>query len=147
MPVPSQGLLAEGNTVLLLCPRTRQQTVDGICTGIQPSAFRVDEDGISVTWLEYFQASAEPLQAAALALKSERAPSKTGVLAHARVARILEVGRKLRLEGVSVSHTPTDLNEGHSSILGWANDPGVMLALTFAFHEFTPNTSIPGFVD
>lgn len=144
MPVPSRGAVPAEDQVVLLCPSKVQQVVNGVCLGITPDAFRVDDDGISVTWVEYFQPPPPALEQAAGALKKAREPSASGVLAHANVGRILEVAGKLKLL-VGVIHTPIEDNEGHASITGWTDDLGALLALSFAFSHFTPNKSVKGF--
>lgn len=133
--------------MLLLCPVKVQEVVDGECKAITPEAFRVDPDGISVTWKEYFTEPPEAIQQAAMEMKKARKPSRSGVLAQANVGRILEVATKLQL-AAKVTHTPIDENRAHASITGWDPDRGALLALTFAFRPpFVPNKSIPGFCD
>jgi hypothetical protein len=130
--------------VVSLCPAKVQVAVAGLCTGITPDALRVDPDGISVSWLEYFDEPPALLEQAAKELKKSRKPSATGVVAIANVQRLMEVARKLGLT-CSVEHTPIDENDAHCSILGCPDELRYKLALARAFVEFVPNKSIPGF--
>ncbi len=144
MPVVSRSPVPPEDTVISLCPAKVQIASAGHCTGLTPDAIRVDPDGVSVTWVEYFPEPPPAIQSAALQLKRTRKPSGTGVLARARVARVLEVTTKLGLS-CTVTHTPLDENEAHASIVGCPDNLPVRLALTRAFQEFIPNRSILGF--
>ena len=132
------------DTVISLCPAKDQFAPSGVCTGITAEALRINDDGVSVTWVEYFSEPPAALEQAALELKKTRKPSATGVLACASVGRLLEVTAKLKL-AASVQHTPINGNDAHSSILGCPNTLQVRMALARAFHEFIPNKSVSGF--
>lgn len=146
MAVDSRGAVPATDSVISLCPLGKQVIKNGTCVGITPDALRVDEDGISVTWVEYFEEPPPALHSAAAELKKSRKPSKTGVLARAQVSRIMEIAGKLK-RTFAVTHTPVDNNDAHSSITGCPDELTTKLALTRAFHVFTPNTDIPGFLD
>lgn len=144
MPVPSRGAVPKEDTVVSHCPAKVQVAPTGTCTGISADALRIDPDGISVTWVEYFMPPPPVIEQAAKALKKARRPSATGVLARAKVERILEIAAKLKLT-CTVLHTPDDDNEAHASITGCPDTLQVRLALARAFCDFIPNKSIPGF--
>lgn len=145
MPVASRGAVPPGDGVISLCPLGKQVVMQGACVGITADALRVDDDGISVTWVEYFDEPPPALHSAAAELKKSRKPTPTGVLARANVGRILEVAQKLN-KLFEVTHTPVDDNDAHSSITGCPGTGPVKLALTRAFLEFTPNKEVPGFL-
>jgi hypothetical protein len=145
MAVESRGAVPADDSVISLCPVGTLVVKDGTCVGITPDALRVDEDGISVTWVEYFEEPPPAIQSAATELKKSRKPTKSGALARARVSRIVEVAQKLK-RTFDVDHTPIDDNDAHASITGCPDSQPVKLALTRAFREFTPNKDVPGFL-
>jgi hypothetical protein len=145
MAVDSQGAVPACDSVILLCPLGKQVIRMGVCIGITPDAIRIDEDGISVTWVEYFDEPPPSLQSAAAELKRSRMPSKTGIIARAQVNRVLEVAQKLK-QTIAVSHTPVDCNDAHASITGYPENQPAKLAMTRAFQEFISNKDVPGFV-
>lgn len=145
MPAASRGAVPPGDSVISLCPLGKQVVRQGACVGITADALRVDDDGISVTWVEYFDEPPPALQSAASEMKKSRKPTPTGVLARANVGRILEVAMKLK-NTFEVVHTPVDENDAHSSITGCPETGPVKLALTRAFQEFIPNNEVPGFL-
>ena len=148
MPVESLGALPPNDTVVLLCPFGKFDKKDDGTTFLRltPDAFRVDDDGISVVWVEYFKPPPPSIEQAAAALKTERSPTKTGVLAQATVSRILELAKKDGIEA-AVTHSPTCKNHGHASITGWPDQIGVLESLALAFPTAIPNKDIPGFLD
>lgn len=145
MAVESRGAVPADDSVISLCPLGKLIMKDGTCVGITPDALRIDEDGISVTWVEYFEEPPPVLQSAAVELKKSRMPTKSGALARAKVGRIFEVAQKLN-QTFAVDHTPVDDNDAHASITGCPDSQPVKLALTRAFREFTPNKDVPGFL-
>lgn len=95
MTPESLGPVPDIDEVTLLCPRTKQEIVDDLILGPHPTAFRVDEDGISVTWVQYFAPPPPSMEQAALAIKSELTPKKSGILAYSDVERILRYRAKV----------------------------------------------------
>lgn len=147
MPVESRGVLHDDHTIALHCPFTKyDRDDDGRFIGVTVDAFRVDPDGISVVWLEYFEPPPPLIEQAAAALKAERKPAAKGVMALATVGRIRQLAAKSGID-CELTHTPTDDNPCHASICGWTDDPGQLAALVLAFDDHVTNTEIPGFLD
>src|ERR1700728_2846656 len=92
---------------------------DGTIRGVFPDALQPDEDGISVTWLEFFEGSpSEQLTAARAAMNRGRRLRVSNRLARLNVGYVLSVGISLR-RSVSVVHDPIEApaekeNLGHS---------------------------------
>jgi hypothetical protein len=112
-------------------------------------ALRCDDDGISVTWIEYFGGEGEEqLHAAAHALKGTMAFKKSGVLARATVGEIEDV-MKAAGRDVSVLRDVIDENKAHCLIKGiGADELGELLALAGAFDPggYVACTDVPGLV-
>lgn len=145
MLVKSLGPVPASDQVLFLCGQKAQLLQGELCTGVLPSAFKMSEDGISVSWVEYFLAPPPPLEQAAAAIKRELTPRKSGVLACAAVIRISEIAAKLGLNA-TVTHDPQAANHGHALITGWPDNLGSRVALARAFLTIIPNTDVPGFL-
>lgn len=145
MTPSSLGPVPDHDEVTLLCARAKQEIVDDLLMGLHPTAFRVDEDGISVTWVQYFSPPPPSLEQAAIAIKRELASKKSGILACSEVGRILDIANKLGIVA-SVEHDPQCTNYGHSLIKGWPNDIGAKVALSRAFTRFVRAVDIPNFV-
>ncbi len=141
----SRGPVPPPDEVTLLCPRTKQEVVDDQILGPHPSAFRIDDDGISVTWIQYFAPPPPSLEQAADAIKQELKPKKSGILAFGQVERILTIAQKLGIVA-SIVHDPQSKNHGHSLIKGWPDEIGAKVALTRAFNRFASAADIPNFV-
>jgi hypothetical protein len=94
-----------------------------------PHAFEceADDDGISVTWMEYFAGSPlEQLVAARAAMSRGRTLRASNRLAKLNVGEILAAGNSVK-KPLSVVHDPIEQplekeNLGHSLILGVAYD-------------------------
>lgn len=132
MGVPNLGPIPSTDTVLLYCSPTRFEKSDGSYIAPSTDAFRQDEDGISVTWIEYFKPPPPSAEQAKLAIAASLKPSKNGVYASASVSDILRLAAKANLD-VSVVHDPQVNNIGHSLIKGWPLSDEIRLILTHAF--------------
>jgi hypothetical protein len=90
--------------------------------GLFPSAFEPDDEGVSVTWLEFFpEPYAHQLNEVRAAISKRRKIRKSNGLAVLDVGKIVSVGKSLSAE-LQVVHDP-DLelgkeNPAHSLILG-----------------------------
>ena len=98
---------------------------DGTIRGVYPYAFDPDEDGISVTWMEYFGGSpAEQLITARAAMDRGRRLRESNRLAKLGVGTILvagkAVGRILAVVHDPIEEPPEKENMGHSLIQGIA---------------------------
>lgn len=143
--IESLGPVPASSDVTFLCPKTAQSFEGGLCTGLLPTAFKMHDDGISVTWIEFFEPPPPSLEQAASAIKNDLKPKKSGVLACATVSRLTEIAFKLGLEA-AVTHDPQKSNHGHSLITGWPDNLACRVALTRAFVKLVPNTDVLGFV-
>lgn len=132
MGIANLGLLPPADTVLLYCSPAKFEKDDSGYIAPSTDAFRCDDDGISVTWVEYFKPPPPSLDQARQATEGSLAVKKTGVYAKATVASILELAKKQNLD-VTVVHDPLEKNHGHSLITGWPLDDAVRLVLTKAF--------------
>jgi hypothetical protein len=100
---------------------------DGTIRGVFPDAFEPDEDGISVTWMEFFGGSpAEQLEAARAAMDRARRLRASNRLAKLKVSTILAAGEEVK-RVLFVVHDPIEQpqereNLGHSLIQGIAVD-------------------------
>jgi hypothetical protein len=100
---------------------------DGTIRGVFPDAFEPDEDGISVTWMEYFGGSpAEQLEAARAAMDRGRRLRASNRLAKLKVSMILAAGKAVK-RVLAVVHDPIDQspereNLGHSLVQGITAD-------------------------
>lgn len=147
MIIAESGDVPRDHSVILLVSGGRVLRL-GSNPRIDQEAFRCHQDGISVTWVEFFSGSAEEqLQHAALAMKAGGLTvRKTGVVARARVGDIIDVMAKAG-RAVTVCRDRLDHNEAHCLIVGIAPDElGLLLALTDAFLGLVPASTIPGFV-
>ena len=100
---------------------------DGSLSGVFPSAFEPDADGISVTWIEFFEGSpVEQLVAARVAMNCGRRLRESNRLAKLNVRAIRGLGKS-----VGVFHDPIDEpekeNNGHSLITGIGRDDDDLL--------------------
>lgn len=142
----NRGELPDDASLLMLCGKTKLTTgEDGAFRNPTAAAFRIDEDGLSVTWLEYFKEPPPQIEQAAQGIKSALDPRPSGALACTTVARVLELADKSGLD-VTVKHDPQPGNCGHSLIQGWPTDELSLLTLSFAFNHGIWNKDIPGFV-
>lgn len=113
--------------VLRHCRKGDLKEQDGVIRGIFPDAFEADDDGISVTWIEYFAGTpGEQLSAARTAMGHGRTLRESHRLAKLNVKTIVEAGRSIKRE-LSVIHDPIEQppeekNLGHSLIKGVASD-------------------------
>lgn len=110
--------------VLRQCRRGDLKTeADGTITGVYPDAFEPDDDGISVTWLEYFGGSPEAqLLAARDAMNRIRRLRESNRLAKLNVGSVIDASAHLG-RAVAVTHDPIEeppdrQNLGHSLITG-----------------------------
>jgi hypothetical protein len=100
---------------------------NGEIRGVFSHAFESDDDGISVTWLEYFAGSSEEqLMAARQAMGRGRTLRASNRLAKLNVAAIVAAGKGVR-KPLSVIHDPIKQptekeNLGHSLIIGVGSD-------------------------
>lgn len=132
MGVANLGLLPSDATVLLYCQHNRFEKNGADYLRPSTAAFRQDDDGISVTWIEYFRPPPPSVDQAKASIAASLNLHKNGVYAKATVADILKLAAKKELK-VSIEHDPTDLNHGHSLIKGWPLDDAIRLILTRAF--------------
>jgi hypothetical protein len=100
---------------------------DGTIRGVFPDAFAPDEDGISVTWMDYFGGSPpEQLEAARAAMDRGRRLRASNRLAKLKVSTILAAGEAVK-RILAVVHDPIEqpperANLGHSLVQGIAAD-------------------------
>lgn len=133
MGIANLGSLPLDHTVLLYCSPTKFEKNDDGYIAPSTDAFRRDDDGNSVTWVEYFKPPPPSLDQAKEATAAEGLTiKKSGVFAKATVSRILELAAGQDLD-VSVVHDPLEKNQGHSLIKGWPIDDAIRLILTKAF--------------
>ena len=113
--------------VLRHCRQGDLKVEDGTIKGVYPDAFEPDDDGISVTWMEYFGGSPiEQLAAARAAMDRGRRLRASNRLAKLKVSAILAAGEAVK-RVLSVVHDPIEQppereNLGHSLIGGIATD-------------------------
>ena len=139
--------LHESASVILHVPSGRQIPRGGPCDRIDQDAFRCDEDGISVTWVEFYRGSRdEQIRQASLAMKGPLLIRRSGVIARAIVGDIREVMLSAGAL-VGVRRDRLDHNAAHCLIQGIPKDHGGhLLALTRAFRHLIPADTIPGLV-
>ena len=121
--------LPPSNHVLRHCRQRdlKRDGPDAPVRGVFPYAFEPDEEGVSVTWMEYFGGSApEQLTAALAAMERGRRLRAGNRLAKLRVSAILAAGRSvekvLRVIHDPIEAPPEKENLGHSLIQGIAAD-------------------------
>ena len=132
MAVANLGSLQPDDTVLLYCSPTKFEKDNGAYKCPSSDAFRQDDDGISVTWVEFFKPPPPSIEQAKQAIAASMDLSKNGVYAKAKVSEILRLATKAKL-AVSVIHDPQASNDGHSLIKGWPLDEAKRQILTKAF--------------
>lgn len=125
--------LPDDATVILHVGKARQLPKDAdICEAIDQDAFRCDDDGISVTWVEHFEGD-EQFRQAAIALKGALKLKKSGVIASAKVGDIRAILERIDVP-IVVETDPQQSNEAHCLIKGIAaTNLSALLALTLAF--------------
>lgn len=113
--------------VLRHCRKGDLKCEDGVIRGVFPDAFESDDDGISVTWMEYFGGSPdEQLGAARTAMSRGRRLRESNRLAKLEIDAILAAGKAIK-RTLSVVHDPIEQppereNLGHSLIQGITPD-------------------------
>jgi hypothetical protein len=132
MGVKNLGSLPPDGTVLLYCSPSKFEKSGADYIAPSTDAFRYDDDGISVTWIEYFKPPPPNIDQAKQAIAKSLTVKPAGVYAKATVACILSLAAKANLN-VSVVHDPIEKNHGHSLIKGWPLDDAIRLILTRAF--------------
>lgn len=132
MGVKNLGSLPSEATVLLYCSPTKFEKNGAHYLAPSTDAFREDDDGISVTWVDYFKPPPPSIDQAKSAIAATLNVNKNGIYAKATVSGILNLAKKARLN-VSVVHDPQSKNDGHSLIKGWPLDDAIRLILTRAF--------------
>ena len=142
----ARGALAEKDEFTFLCGHAKQDIHKGKFLGPKPDAFRIDENGISGTWVDYFNAPPPARDQAARETCRARTPGKSGVFPLARVERILEVAQKLGVNA-PVVHDPEPNNIAHSLIKNWPDDTYSKLALAKAFDAHILAKEVPGLFD
>jgi hypothetical protein len=120
----------------------------GPCERIDLDALKCDEDGISVTWVEYFDGDPEErFAAAADALCACITVRKSGVIAKITVGQIKEALADEAVQ-VRVIRAQEYENQAHCLIEGIAPDnEGVLAVLADAVKDFTPVTDVPGLIN
>ena len=111
--------------VLRHCLQRQLKTeADGTIRGVFPDAFDPDEDGVSVTWMEYFQGAsiADQIAAARAAMYRGMRPRAGNRLAKLNVGAVLSEGQALGTS-LSIIHDPIEdpperANHGHSLLVG-----------------------------
>lgn len=147
MSVANFDDLPQCATVILYVSKSRQLWVNGECLGLDQASFRCDPDGISVTWVEYFQGDAnQQLAKASLAMRGTLKFKTSGMVARASVGALLatmkQAGREIR-----VRRDSQPANKGHCLIEGInPSESGLLLALATAFPatDFQSCKDIPG---
>ncbi len=132
MGVANFGSLKPDDTVILYCSPTKFEKDGGVYKCPSTAAFRQDDDGISVTWVEFFTPPPPSIDQAKLATAASMSLNKNGVYAKAKVSEILRLAQKAKLT-VCVIHDPQASNDGHSLIKGWPHDDAIRQILTRAF--------------
>lgn len=150
MPDDGEDLPPEATVILHVSggktlPRPRP--ADCPCEHIDADALRCDDDGISVTWVEFFPGDErEQLRAASLAMKGPLTIRKSGVIARITVQKLLEAVSDESCD-LRVVRDRQDHNEGHCLITGVSPaDIGLLMVLADAFEDFVPAAQIPGLV-
>lgn len=143
--IENGGELPEEASVILHVPSGRQIPKGGPCQRIDQDAFRCDNDGISVTWVEFFDDTAEEqIRQAALTMRGPLIIRKSGIIARAIVGDIRSTMASAGA-AVTVCRDRQDYNEAHCLIKGLAPDNGGhLLALTLAFRDLIPAPLVPG---
>jgi hypothetical protein len=132
MEVANLGPLPREATVLLYCSPTKFEKDGDNYRCLATGAFKHDDDGISVTWIEYFQSPPPSVEQAKQAIVASLNLNKNGVYAKAKVSEIFKLANKAKIS-VSVVHDPQCRNHGHSLIKGWPLDDAIRQILTKAF--------------
>jgi hypothetical protein len=119
--------LPPAHHVLRHCRQGDLKVEDGTIRGVFPYAFEPDDDGISVTWMEFFGGlPVEQLIAARAAMDRGRRLRESNRLAKLKVITILAAGAAVK-KVLSVVHDPIEQppereNLGHSLVQGIAAD-------------------------
>jgi hypothetical protein len=113
----------------------------GALVGITREALRVDDDGISTTWIEY---DGHDFAAACLCLASVRVARKSHGVAVVNVGEAIDLGR-IEKKAINAIHDPIEPpelpNPAHALLIGIeASDTKVLdqLAVLFDLKPFTP---------
>lgn len=110
--------------------------------GLQPQAVRQDSDGISITWVEFFQPPPPSIHQACQAIvKGGTTIRKSGVFAIARAGKIRAIAREMGLS-IQIERDPVPGNDGHALIKGWSTELVDLLASVFE-RSISPE-AVPG---
>ncbi len=122
---------------------------DGTKGGVSYEAIRVDDDGISCNWLEFFKGSEEEqYQQTCLALSRCRTVRRTHLTGKIRVRKIIEAG-ELNKKQLSVEHDPIEHpepNPAHSLTKGACRDDVEIrqaIAVQLAVEKYWSGSNFP----
>lgn len=122
-----------------ITPSRLRKDGDGNIVGILGEAFeKIEPDGLSVTWVEYWDGEEFDRGFKAREATEKERPMKKGGYACGNVAAIIEAG-KLHKKDLSVKHDPTDLNEGHTLVKVPEHDPELFDRLAREVFTLDPN--------
>ena len=114
-----QNLPREDHVVRLVSPSRLRKDENNVVVGVLHTAFerKLDQDGLSVTWLEYFTGprAAQEVAAVQAMRASTITPGKNAVFAIGNVGAIADTcsdhGHKVR-----IIHWPQDDNKAHAEV-------------------------------
>lgn len=116
------------------------------CDSIDADGLVCHEDGISVTWVEYFEQQSNPMAAAAIQMRGELTFRSTGVIASANVGELRRSMTQI-LPEFRIVYDPQPHNKGHALIIGVADhDMGSKAALADLVKTFISNKDVPGLI-
>ena len=126
--------------------RTRRDEDDNV-VGVLAEAFRLKagEQGLSVTWVEYFSGNWDEQFIAAIgAIRHTQHAGKRSAFAWGQVGRVYQTCMEKSYR-VRIIHAPEDENPGHSEIRRLPRDDELLLEMlaTDAFIGFRLNAQIP----
>lgn len=136
--------IADGDDLIIYVPLTKQSRVDGKCVGVEKDGVKFDLDGVSTTWLNYFDPPPPSAESACKALKNGGISiSKKGHFAVVNVGVVRKAAKKTGQE-MELVHEPVNGNCGHVLISGWKVELQDVLASLF--RPLLDALDIPGLV-
>jgi hypothetical protein len=146
--MPPKGTnIPDGDRIMRHVPwsKLRRDDNDNV-VGFLPQAFerRVEEDALSVSWVDHHPSRATAIDDAVREIRQIRKVGKTSAFAVALAGKVREICAAAGHSGIRIVHEPLDDWPSHAGIRRIPRDDLVLLEAlaTEAFTQMLPNQSV-----